>query len=68
MIFYKLEWYFRKVTFILEVENNAAKGVEHFVNTYFDRGEVFKPGLTEEEQVAIINQFFKWRIGCFVAC
>ncbi|WP_430406845.1 hypothetical protein [Fluviicola sp.] len=52
---------FREVIQSKELVDNAKKGKEHFIQTYFDDKGVLKSNYYEED-AAIIDQLFQWEI------
>ena len=60
-----LTWNFYKVPSIIAITKNAEKGVDVFIQTYFN-GRVLKDNITDEERIAIIYQLFKWEIVSYI--
>lgn len=54
-------WNFYKIPSIASVAQNAEKGVEAFIKSYFD-GRVLKDGITDDERTAIIARLYEWKI------
>ncbi|WP_300663727.1 hypothetical protein [Fluviicola sp.] len=54
---------FREVIQSKELIDNAKKGKEHFIQTYFDEKGVIKSN-NYEAAAAIIDQLFQWEIPC----
>ena len=56
-----LKWHFLKVKLISSVLINASKGVNSFLENYFE-GTMFKADVNQEAMNAVINQLFYWEI------
>ena len=54
---------FIKVPNIINVENNAKKGVDEFLEIYFDNNKVIKDNILNDERTAIIQKLFEWEIA-----
>jgi hypothetical protein len=54
-------WKFRQVKEINSVYLKAGKGVNSFIENYFE-GKVLKSSIMEDEMNAVINQLFYWYI------
>jgi hypothetical protein len=52
---------FTKVPIIESVNKNAKKGLDKFIQIYFD-GKVLKDGIADYERTAIIQKLFEWKI------
>jgi hypothetical protein len=57
------QWDFLKAPEINSVNQNARKGVDGFIKTYFD-DYMIKAGVSENEKRAIIRKLFEWKIAC----
>lgn len=60
------KWHFKKSPVIESVEENAKKGINEFINVYFNDRLVLRNGLTDEVRFAVISQLFEWRIPACV--
>lgn len=57
-----LKWKFIKVKEMTNVYLNANKGINSFLEYYFD-GTVFKYAVSLDEMNAVINQLFYWQVA-----
>lgn len=55
---------FIKVMNLPSVSDNAKKGIDDFIEIYFDNKKTLKDGITDNERATIINQLFIWKIAC----
>lgn len=59
---------FSRVCNVSGIEAQAQKGIDKFINKYFDNGKTLKGGITDRERVAIIQKLFEWKVACKIDC
>jgi len=63
------KWSFIKVPKLKKVESNALKGIEKFINLYFDiidGNRVIKEGISKEEGASIIMVLFRHHLSSYI--
>jgi hypothetical protein len=63
------KWSFIKVPKLKKVESNALKGIEKFIDLYFDTidgNRVIKDGISEEERTSIIMILFRHQFSSYI--
>lgn len=48
------------------VNSYAKKGIDKFIDTYFDNRKTLKNGITDDERIAIIQKLFEWKIASYI--